>query len=71
MTDTSRSGELKLGEGSAQTSLKLRRQQLITLKASINAVLEHAEQLAVPYVSIHLDHAAAICAEELAKMGRD
>ena len=46
-----------------------RRQQIVIFQTSIAELLARADQLAIPFVAIHLDHALALCSEELAKPG--
>ena len=48
-------------------SVRPRRQQLLELQTNLADLLARADQLAVPFVAIHLDHAMVLCSEELAK----
>lgn len=48
-----------------------RHSQIASLRTSIADLLALADELALPFVAIHLDHALALCSEEIAGLGHE
>lgn len=56
---------------SAGASAESRLEQLRRLHHGIADLRSLADTLSVPFIAIHLDHALALCGDELARSGHD